>query len=81
VALSRDELRALLRSVAETKDEEIDCGACLDGMSEFAERELAGLPLGDAQRKVEEHLKLCGECREEYETLLRALRSIGSGEP
>lgn len=73
--LDRDQLTVLLDAVARTQATEIDCDACLAGMAEFAESELVGLALPDAQGRVAEHLAQCAECREEYELLLETLRA------
>ena len=76
MALSDREIDAVLRMVAGTREDEIDCDGCLAGLSAFAERELAGKPVGEAQRAVEAHLETCSECREEYRSLLEALKGL-----
>jgi predicted anti-sigma-YlaC factor YlaD len=42
-------------------------------IAEFAETTLAGKSIPGGLRSIEEHLKICGECREEFETLKDAL--------
>ena len=74
MTLSREQLEALLKMISLTEDEELTCDECLRGMAEFAETELAGKSLPEGLRAVESHLELCGECREEYEALLQALK-------
>jgi predicted anti-sigma-YlaC factor YlaD len=37
--------------------------------------ELSGLNAAQAMPLVQEHLKMCGECREEFEALLMALQA------
>ena len=37
--------------------------------------ELSGLDVAQAMPLVQEHLEICGECREEFEALLAALRA------
>jgi len=58
-----------------TTDREFNCGECLQRVSEFAECRLANQPVGEVIAKVEQHLALCPECREEYEALIRILRA------
>jgi predicted anti-sigma-YlaC factor YlaD len=41
----------------------------------FIEMELSGLDAARAMPLVREHLHMCGECREEFEALLAALRA------
>jgi hypothetical protein len=78
MTLSRKELESLLRLVAHTADEEIDCEECQSRVAEFAERELADRPIRDGLLAVAQHLTVCGECREEYEVLQRALEKLES---
>ena len=76
MALSDDQIRALVRALGLTREHEIDCSECLDMVAEFAERELAGRPIPDALETVRHHLTRCGECLEEYEALLKALKRM-----
>jgi hypothetical protein len=75
MSLSKKEIVGLMRLVALTKDDEIDCERCLTLVAEFAERELAGRSIPVALEAVEHHLSVCAECHEEYEALLRVLTS------
>lgn len=74
MTLSKKKMDALVRMIAATRSDEIDCDACLAGLSAFAENELAGLPVPEAQRAVQLHLEQCPECEQEFRTLLEALR-------
>lgn len=76
MSLSKEEIDGLMRLVALTKDDEIDCERCLALVAEFAEEELAGRSIPVALGAVEQHLSVCPECREEYEALLRALKAM-----
>ena len=77
MALSKKEIEALLRSVGLTEDDEVNCEQCLCRVAEFAERELDGKSVPEGLKAIEQHLAICGECREEYEALRRALEDIG----
>ncbi|MFZ5829419.1 MAG: hypothetical protein ACOY3P_04995 [Planctomycetota bacterium] len=77
MAISREELANLMRLVAHTRDREIDCDQCLMKVSEFAEQQLSNRPLPEAMRAIEQHFAVCGECREEYELLLAAMKELG----
>ena len=59
--------------LALTKSEEATCDECFQHMAEFAETSLAGKSIPDGLTCIEEHLQICGECREEFETLKKAL--------
>jgi hypothetical protein len=73
--LTPSELRLLAQATLVTRPEEIGCDTCLEHVASYAETRLAGLPLTEALRLVEEHLSLCGECQEEFAALAAALRN------
>lgn len=77
MALSREELERLVQLVGKTEEHEIDCGECLKKVSEFAEQQLKDKPVSEALQTVEQHLAICGECREEYEMLREAIKELG----
>ena len=52
--------------VEQTRHREFNCSECQRRFGEFAERQLSGLPLDEALARVEHHLTLCPECREEF---------------
>jgi len=70
-----DIFRILLREIAETREVEIGCDECFEQVNRFVEIELSGLDPARAMPLVQEHLEICGECREEFEALLLALRT------
>jgi hypothetical protein len=76
MSLSSKEIAELLRLIGLTRDEEIDCGCCLERVAEFAERELAGASVPAALEAVAHHLSICAECCEEYQSLLQALQAM-----
>jgi len=74
--LTTDKLKKLIRMVKVTKSEEIGCDDCFDELDEFAEMKLAGKSPEEAMPLVKDHLDRCNSCREEYEALLEAMRSL-----
>lgn len=76
-----DDLKKVVTAVSCTRDEEIDCDECFELLDSFVEMELSGLGAAEAMPLVEEHLRECDDCREEFEALLEALRvEEGSGQ-
>ena len=67
--------RMLLREIVETREVEIGCDECFEQVDRFVEMELSGLNTAQAMPLVQEHLQICGECREEFEALLLALQT------
>ncbi len=73
----KDIFKMLIREIAEVREEEIGCDECFEQVDRFIEMELSGLDAAQTMPLVQEHLEICGECREEYEALLMALRATG----
>ena len=71
--ISEAQVQALLEMLTLTRDKEVSCDECLQSMAEFAETTLAGKTVTEGLQCIEEHLQLCGECREEFEALKSAL--------
>jgi uncharacterized protein with PIN domain len=74
MTLSHEQTKKLLGMLSLTRGEEADCGDCLKELATFAESELEGKSVPERLEAIEHHLALCGECREEYEALLAALK-------
>ena len=74
MTLTPDALRHLVRRVFDAHAGEMACGECYARVDRFAEMELAGLDAEAALPLVEEHLRTCPECREEFEGLVAVLR-------
>jgi len=75
MALSKEEIDALIKSVSLTRSEEATCDECLKDVAEFAEHALNGKSIPEGLQAVEHHLANCAECQEEYEALLTALKT------
>lgn len=73
--LGPEDAGRLARALEMTHEEELACDECFDRLDHFVEKELAGLDAAAAMPLVQEHLQMCGECREEYRALLDALRA------
>jgi hypothetical protein len=73
--LSDEQIRALLRSCGETHAVEIDCEQFLTFLAEYAEARAEGRAVPGALAKVEEHERLCANCREECGALIELIRA------
>ena len=71
--LTSSQIDGLMKLIGLTREDELDCDACLGKVAEFVEHRLSGKPVPAALKAVEHHLSLCSECREEYEALRLAL--------
>jgi hypothetical protein len=74
--LDLEKLKKVIRSIVAVRDDEIGCSDCFDDMDRFVELVLEGKSGDEALPLVKHHLELCGDCREEYEVLLEALRAV-----
>ena len=71
--ISHAKLLGLLRAIAFTKPEEVDCEEFLSAVSGYVESLTNGqpVPCSDA---IHQHLEVCPECLEEFEALYEAFR-------
>jgi hypothetical protein len=69
-------LKQMVRAVMDTRPDEISCGECFDELDRFVEMTLAGKNAAEAMPLVEDHLRRCRDCREEFEALLSVLRAL-----
>jgi hypothetical protein len=72
-------LRRLLQDVADTDDEEISCTECFDLVSEHVDAEVAGIVGDRTMPRLQQHLRQCDVCREEYEVLRDLARLEAEG--
>jgi hypothetical protein len=78
MAMGPEEVKLLVQAVLGTREEELGCDECLDRVGDYAEHQLEGREPSEALRRVEEHLRICPECHEEYEALRDALRAASA---
>jgi hypothetical protein len=74
--LKPDTVKQMARGIMTTRDDEIDCTECFEQVDQFVEMKLAGRNAAEAMPLVQDHLDRCGNCREEFEALLAALRAM-----
>jgi len=74
--LTKETIRKMMHSIKMTHQHEITCGECFSEVDRYAEMELSGMNPSEAMPMVKKHLDLCGNCREEYEALLGALKAM-----
>jgi hypothetical protein len=64
--------------VDHTEDVECDCNELIRVMDQFAELDVRGEDAAVLMPLAQHHLEICGDCREEYEALVRVLRAASS---
>jgi hypothetical protein len=74
--LDLDRLKKMARDIITARPDEIGCDECFEKLDRFVELELAGKNAAEALPLVQDHLERCGNCREEFEALLAALRAV-----
>ncbi len=75
-SLDVEVVKRMARGIATTRPDEIDCGECFEQMDQFVEMTLAGKDAAEAMPLVQDHLNRCRDCREEFEALMAALRTV-----
>lgn len=68
-------LQKMVKAAVNTREDELDCDECFEQLDAFVELRLRGKDAAAAMPLVEDHLRRCGDCREEFEALLKALQS------
>ena len=75
-SMDTDTLKQMVRGIMTTRTDEIACAKCFEMLDQFAELKLAGKSTSEAMPLVQHHLEHCPDCKEEFELLLKALKSI-----
>ena len=68
-----EKLKTMVRGVARTQDTEYSCDDTYRLLDEFAEAVAQGKDAAQLMPRMQQHLDLCPDCREEFEALLRVL--------
>ena len=73
-----DLIKRIVCEIITIRLDEISCEECFRHVGRFAELTLSGPDASTTMPPVHEHLKLCADCREEFEALLSALNAAPS---
>ena len=74
--ISKKQIDTLLGLISDTESDNLDCDGCFGQLAEFADAKLANQEIPVALQAVEQHLKQCTCCCDEFETLLEGLRGL-----
>jgi hypothetical protein len=74
--LEPEALKRMVRNVLTARPDEVGCDECFEQLDVFVEMTLAGKSAAEAMPLVQDHLERCPGCREEFEALLEALRTL-----
>lgn len=74
--ITKDFIKKLINSAINSRPDEIGCDDCFDELHEFAEMKLEGKSPEEAMPLVKDHLERCGDCLEEFQALLEAMRNL-----
>ena len=69
-------LKRIMQGILTSDPHEIGCDDCYDHLDVYVEMLIAGQNAAEAFPRIAEHLQRCGNCREEFEALLGALRKL-----
>jgi hypothetical protein len=79
--MERPAWRRLVRGIADTDDDEISCDECFDLVSDYVDLEIAGAAGDRPLPQLQQHLRQCGVCQDEYEILRDLARREAAGNP
>jgi len=72
----------LVRLIADTREQELSCTDCFDGLAAYVDLEVGRGDAAGTWPGLAQHLRQCGVCREEYEALRDLAQADGpSSEP
>ena len=74
--LDLSEIKILLEALILTHETEVDCDACFDSMAEFAESQLSGASVPEALILIDDHIRICADCKEEFEILKKTIAAM-----
>lgn len=69
-------LKKTISMAFKTLPEEIGCDDCWEQLDRFVDLKLAGKSPAEAMPLIQQHLDRCKNCREEFELLLEAVRTL-----
>ncbi len=79
--LDPNQLSKLIALTISVKADEMGCDGCFELMDQLAQAELDGTQIDQQLQAVQNHLEQCKCCRDEYDSLMTALRAIQSESP
>jgi hypothetical protein len=71
----------LVRLIADTRERELSCTECFDQIAAYVDLEAGGGDGATVMPALAQHLRQCGVCREEYETLRDLARADDAPPP
>lgn len=77
---SDEAIKGFLRALEEARVEDVPCSQVFSQLDEYVQKQLNGEDAAKLMPLLREHLDLCQDCCEEYETLLAALERASSAQ-
>lgn len=71
--LSDEAIKGFLRALEDARIQDVPCSQVFSRLDEYVEKELKGEDAAQLMPLLREHLDLCQDCCDEYETLLAAV--------
>ncbi len=78
VEMTPEQFKQLVLDVARTQDVELACESTHELLDEYADLVAGGQDAATTMPLVKHHMEMCPDCRDEYETLLKIVQSIGA---
>ena len=68
------QLADMVRRIARTQDEEYDCEITYQLFDQFTEAVARGEDIAEIMPRVQHHLDMCPDCKQEFEALLKIIK-------
>jgi hypothetical protein len=78
VELTPEQFKQLVLDIAHTQEIELACESTHELLDEYADLVAGGQDAEILMPMVKHHMGMCPDCRDEYETLLEIVQSIGA---
>lgn len=79
MSLEKELLKKLIQQLLDEEPGELNCTDCFEILDRFAELKLSGHIPSLEMPLVQEHLNHCDNCREQFEMLVDAMKSLDEG--
>jgi len=81
VPLDDHSLDRLMRLLAVTRDDELSCEEVYNRLDEYVDCLMSKEDMGEITPLLEHHLSFCGDCHDELDALVHALKLSDPGDP
>jgi hypothetical protein len=76
MSLNSEQAYRLLKMIELTQETELTCPECQDELDKYTQSIRDGMPIDGVLRLVQQHLRACPFCEEQFKLVLETLKAI-----